>query len=312
MNRIAIGQRIASLRSRLNLSTQQLAERIGKSQATISRIENGKQGVNVELLARIAKTLKVHPFALLSESPLQHSILLPIKESGAKPGTGHSLSRLVENGRLRARLNLLDAAERLEIGTEELEAIELGYAAPDRDILLRMAEVYTLDGQYLLQLAEVAERFPEIGRRLDAIEQILGGISQALTKHSENLEHSPELRQLRQEVEDCLGLSYAPLSAERPAEYFSLGHVSDTLLEALQDREFHDQAEKLAVDFMRRRRAALESEPALKAKSAGATATNDSLPCPTDTPSFSLDNCPSEPRRNPSPLDYPPPPANPE
>ncbi len=67
MNRYEIGRRIEAYRDRCKMSTQELAGRIRRSQATISRIENGKQGLTFELLATIASELRVHPFALLSD-----------------------------------------------------------------------------------------------------------------------------------------------------------------------------------------------------------------------------------------------------
>jgi transcriptional regulator with XRE-family HTH domain len=69
MNRYNIGRRIEAYRDRLKMSTQELAGRIHRSQATISRIENGKQGLTFELLSSIASELRVHPFALLADSP---------------------------------------------------------------------------------------------------------------------------------------------------------------------------------------------------------------------------------------------------
>ncbi len=80
MNRFSIGRRIEAYRDRAKMSTQELAGRIKRSQATISRIENGKQGVSFELLACIAAELRVHPFALLSDDPPQIPGLIPARE----------------------------------------------------------------------------------------------------------------------------------------------------------------------------------------------------------------------------------------
>lgn len=69
MNRFDIGKRIEAYRELRKMSTQELAERIGRSQATVSRVENGKQGLSFELLSSIAAELRVHPFALLADDP---------------------------------------------------------------------------------------------------------------------------------------------------------------------------------------------------------------------------------------------------
>ncbi len=75
MNRFSIGRRIEAYRDRRKMSTQELASRVNRSQATISRIENGKQGLTFELLSRIADELRVHPFALLSDEPFLEQFL---------------------------------------------------------------------------------------------------------------------------------------------------------------------------------------------------------------------------------------------
>ncbi len=100
MNRFNIGRRIEAYRDRVKMSTQELAGRIKRSQATISRIENGKQGMTFELLACIACELRVHPFALLSDDPPQASapVAVPVQdrpgEDGDAPGAAQSLAAL--------------------------------------------------------------------------------------------------------------------------------------------------------------------------------------------------------------------------
>jgi transcriptional regulator with XRE-family HTH domain len=59
MNNRTIGLKITRLREQQGLTTTQLAERVGISQAQISRLENGKQGFRSATLAKIAGALGV-------------------------------------------------------------------------------------------------------------------------------------------------------------------------------------------------------------------------------------------------------------
>ncbi len=56
-----IGERINRLSEERGLTTTQLAEKVGVSQAQISRLENGKQGFRSGTLVRIADALGVKP-----------------------------------------------------------------------------------------------------------------------------------------------------------------------------------------------------------------------------------------------------------
>ena len=53
----SIGLKISKLRAKKKLTTIKLAEKVGVSQAQISRLENGKQGFRVSTLNSIAEAL---------------------------------------------------------------------------------------------------------------------------------------------------------------------------------------------------------------------------------------------------------------
>ncbi len=61
MDSKAIGKKVSGLREKLDMTTTELARRVGISQAQISRLENGKQGFRSNTLARISKALGVKP-----------------------------------------------------------------------------------------------------------------------------------------------------------------------------------------------------------------------------------------------------------
>ncbi len=60
-----IGATVRTLRSDLGQTTTDLADKVGISQAQVSRLENGQQGFRSDTLIRIAKALKIPPFRLL-------------------------------------------------------------------------------------------------------------------------------------------------------------------------------------------------------------------------------------------------------
>ncbi|MEG6617470.1 helix-turn-helix transcriptional regulator [Peptococcaceae bacterium 1198_IL3148] len=56
---IDVGKRIKRLRKQQKLSQRQLGELTGKSQETISRMENGKIGVSLVFLNKLSKIFKI-------------------------------------------------------------------------------------------------------------------------------------------------------------------------------------------------------------------------------------------------------------
>lgn len=52
-DRIRIGQRLCELRKEQGLTSTQLAERCGLTQSTISKVENGKWSVSLDILSKI-------------------------------------------------------------------------------------------------------------------------------------------------------------------------------------------------------------------------------------------------------------------
>ena len=66
----AVGERMQTLRKAKGLSTTELADLIGMSQAQVSRLETGRQGFRSATLFKIAKALDVEPYYLyMGEGP---------------------------------------------------------------------------------------------------------------------------------------------------------------------------------------------------------------------------------------------------
>jgi transcriptional regulator with XRE-family HTH domain len=256
MNRSHIGERIETLRIHKGFSSQTLAKRIGKSQATVSRIENGKQGVSIEMLERIAKALNTSPYHLLSDLPPRHSTMLPPIGALRSDGPIRMLASTLERGRQRSHLTREAAARELALSPDELEAFELGYAIPDADTRRRMATLYSLDAKVLEELAYLEEHCPLASERMASAEQMLLSLSRMI-RGAHGGEESPELRRLIEDVQKLTQVGPEALSAEREASYFSIGHLSDALLQALQDPAFHEIVERLAAEYTENRNATL-------------------------------------------------------
>ncbi len=244
MKRILVGKRIERARLARGLSTQKLAALINKSQATVSRIENGKQGVTLELLAEIAGILQVHPFTFLAEQPQQHQVCWgtgTIRSNGPLRLLAHTLLE----SRLRAHLERSQVATRLGINENELEAIESGYSLPSEDTLQRMGDLYPVDAGLLDQLLKQEKECPQLSERMCVLESILGECLEMVRQQKK----TPELASLCERLETVVREPAEELSAERQARYFSIGHLSDRLLAALQNPEFHQKVEELAREY---------------------------------------------------------------
>ncbi|ADG89568.1 hypothetical protein TBS_29100 [Thermobispora bispora] len=76
-----IGRAIRRARRDRGISLRELARLVGVSPGTISAIENGKTGITIARLSRIASALGVPPAALLEEPP-------PERAAGPPPGAG--------------------------------------------------------------------------------------------------------------------------------------------------------------------------------------------------------------------------------
>lgn len=63
-----VGEKLRSIRHDRSLSLQQVADKAQISAATLSRIENNKQALDVELMLALAKILRCRPAELLDDA----------------------------------------------------------------------------------------------------------------------------------------------------------------------------------------------------------------------------------------------------
>lgn len=236
MDHSVIGRRISEARLKLGMSTQQLAERIGKSQATVSRIENGKQGVTLPLLNIIARVLEIHPFTLLGD------------EDGEMPVNvrrGVLLRSTLMDGRGRARMSLEAVSAKTGIEINRLEGFENGAGIPDEIELESLCRLYPLDTDLTRQIWSAEQNCPRLVDKFNSMTLLLGDCLDLLQENRRNADDA--LEKLCSRIEDHLCISEDRTEGNK--SYYSTAHLSDCLLNALQDQTFHAKAERLARDW---------------------------------------------------------------
>lgn len=227
-----VGQKISKARIKLGMSTQELAEKIGKSQATVSRIENGKQGVTLPLLMTLSRVLQTNLAALLDHA------VTPVAEIQRY---GFVLQTILRTARERARLTLDLAAAEISARPERLQAMEEGDLLPEEDELQKLCTLYSLDYLPVFQVFFAEQHCPLLVSHLEKTNGLLSECLDLL-RASRQVSEKSRFTGLTRRIEDCLG----DLSCERRGDYFSIGHISDQLMKALQDPAFHARAEELA------------------------------------------------------------------
>ena len=285
MNRKAIGKRIASLRTRRGMSTAQLADAIGKSQATVSRIENGKQGAAIEVIEQIARILDVDPLFLLTENVA--SIVRNQMVSTGEPVDAAAQDSVCALGRglLRARLGRgltpEEAAIQLDIRDEDLDALEHGRAFPSPQLIERMKAVYGINSKEIYGLTYLKEIHPELSLRIGQMEQfldmflsffgshdlqklmrtdvdaVIAHFSRKLSEANQKPDRAPAPAAQHAPATIAPPLmqaksapaqtppAHADAQGSAPAHY-SIEHLSDRLLKCLQDEEFFRICESLS------------------------------------------------------------------
>ncbi|MGF7057763.1 helix-turn-helix domain-containing protein [Brassicibacter mesophilus] len=72
---VSIGDRISSLRKELNLNQKELADKVGLTEASLSRYENNLREPKAEIIARIAKVLGCSTDYLLGQTDIKEQIV---------------------------------------------------------------------------------------------------------------------------------------------------------------------------------------------------------------------------------------------
>lgn len=90
-----VGHFIAEWREHRGLTQDQLAERLGTTKASISRIENGKQPYSQPFLEACADRLATDPGSLIMRNPLDKEAVWSLWDQ-AKPGQRKQIVKAAE------------------------------------------------------------------------------------------------------------------------------------------------------------------------------------------------------------------------
>jgi|GEM_PF-3192519 len=245
MDPSAIGPRIARVRTQAGLSTEELAARIGESPSRLQRVERGEAPASMDVVRAIARALHVHPFSML-ETTAGLGGGDDLGEAGGGPRAGY-LGRLLVRTRTRARLSVDEAACALQIPAHRLEAFERDGEVPGPEILARMAILYPVDERELTGVARLQAENPALAARMSAMDALLEVFLHCVRARPQLFPDEAQRRAVTHDLEAALSLdARGTMGTEREAAYFSIGHLSDRLLRALQDPEFHARVEALA------------------------------------------------------------------
>lgn len=248
MNRYNIGRRIETYREKMGLSTQQLAVRINRSQATISRIENGKQGLTPELLTQIARELRVHPFALLSDEPLRQSILIPVPKDNTGEYVPTLLGIAIHSGRVKEKFRIAMAAHLLGVSKSELEMIELGLTQPEDGLLEKISHLFGMNLEELRLLNKMNSEFPELCRKLAYMQQMVAKISYVC----QQTEPGKEISALSM-ISDMLGSSNYGFTISHgdtaASDEVSFANFSSRFGNLIRDKGFYEQFRNLLDSY---------------------------------------------------------------
>ena len=251
MNRVDAGRRIARYRIKKGISTQQLAESVKRSQATISRIENGKQGINLELLYLIAQKIGVSPFALLTDDPLEHPTPVPMETAQSQVPHPRFLAFQMQEARQKRHRSAEVAAAELGISEDELSEIEGGTVLPNDEMLKRMGVYYGIDSGDMASMSMMERVAPALSERLAILHGIVQHLVESLKPFTDGSLALKQLERMRLLKSRWDGNARRVRNlTERQGVYFSIGHLSDRLLEALQNPAFHVRVEEMAREFL--------------------------------------------------------------
>ena len=138
MDQMTLGQRIAALRRRKDLTQEAVAEALGVSAQAVSKWENDVSCPDIMLLPPLAKLLDVTVDALLSGEPEPETRLVPV-------GSRKSFNDLILKVRMdsddgdRVRVNLPMAL--VKIGLESGSGVQInGMGNIDMEQILQLAE----------------------------------------------------------------------------------------------------------------------------------------------------------------------------
>ncbi len=180
-----IGNRITEARRRAGLSTSTLAKKVGKSQATISRIENGKQSINLQLLVAISRALGVHPFNLLGK----------FFSKRKEPSGSGCLAEVLRSARIFNNISVQKIAKTLKQSKRYIKELEEGLILPNMVDIPHFAKFYNLNLNLLEELVNFEQYAPELSKHFSEITTLLSAQFESTAETLETLHPEPAAAQ---------------------------------------------------------------------------------------------------------------------
>lgn len=160
---MTIGQKIKELRTELNMSVDELADKLGKNRATIYRYEKGDIGnLPLDVLEPLATTLKTTPAYLMGWENKRNKDEITIGE-------------LLKKMRIQRNMSVNEYAKEIGINPEVLSKYETGEKNIPLDVVNAISEYYRLlTRSYMDKDSDVTitrqERFKEWAENFGHIE----------------------------------------------------------------------------------------------------------------------------------------------
>lgn len=129
---MTIGQKIKELRTELNISVDELADKLGKNRATIYRYEKGDIGnLPLDVLEPLAKALKTTPAYLMGwEDRVDEDEI--------------TIGKLIKKMRTQRNMTIDEYAKEIGINPEVLSKYESGEKTIPLDVVNAISEYYRL------------------------------------------------------------------------------------------------------------------------------------------------------------------------
>lgn len=160
---MTIGQKIKELRTELNMSVDELADKLGKNRATIYRYEKGDIGnLPLDVLEPLAKALKTTPAYLMGWEDKEDEDEITI-------------GKLLKKMRTQRNMTVDEYAKEIGINPEVLSKYESGEKSIPLDVVNAISEYYRLlTRSYMEKDSDVTitrqERFKEWAENFGHIE----------------------------------------------------------------------------------------------------------------------------------------------
>lgn len=138
---MTIGQKIKKLRKQLNMSVDDLAEKLGKNRATIYRYEKGDiENLPLDVLEPLAKSLNTTPGYLMGweedrNNSLHNDIDIHLIDT---------IGTTIKNLRLKRNLTLEEFSNETGIPIDELKKYETGKSQIPKSVILTLANFFNI------------------------------------------------------------------------------------------------------------------------------------------------------------------------